>query len=199
VSIGLAVTAGSGIVLSYLLFSSALLDSSSQRRGHTQSTSESTMTHGTTNATAAMMNVSDARAKPHREEGQLLFTPSLYSQRAQLVHNVLQRYACCRIVDAGCSRGDLLLFLMNVCLLSHVQLTHVTAIDIDEGVLRKAAQVLPFSGFSITAYTQNCHGQLLQGNLASCATVPAEWLPYPHPLLSLFMKIKKGRGLQWMP
>ncbi|KPA78635.1 unspecified product [Leptomonas pyrrhocoris] len=135
--------------------------------------------------TANSALASDAKVEREEEDG-LVFNPPLYSQRAQLVHRVLQRYSCRRIIDAGCSRGDLLQFLMHASSLSHVQLTAVTAIDIDGEALREVSKVLPFSSFTVASYTADCTVQCIQGDLTSCVTVPAEWLPYPLSLSSSF-------------
>lgn len=119
-----------------------------------------------------------AKTSTDRGEEGLAFSPPLYSQRAQLVQRVLQRYACRRLVDAGCSYGDLLLYLMHASSLSHLQLTEVTAIDLDRHALAAAANALPFSSaVSLAAFTEDCTLQCLHGDLASSAPIPATWLP----------------------
>ncbi|KAL7705642.1 hypothetical protein N2W54_005519 [Lotmaria passim] len=126
----------------------------------------------------AITDTVQAKAEHQQEEEGLSFNPPLYSQRAQVALNVLKRYACRRVVDAGCACGDLLLFVMHACSLHHTQLTEVTAIDLDEEALRKTDRTLPHSAFSVASFTEDCAVQCIHGDLTSSATIPAEWLPY---------------------
>ncbi|KAH9589332.1 Methyltransferase type 11 [Trypanosoma melophagium] len=70
------------------------------------------------------------------------FNPPLYIQRAHEVYELLQKHQCFSFIDAGCSRGDLLRFLL-ISQLCEYSFSNVVAIDVDENSLREASRAAP--------------------------------------------------------
>lgn len=96
-----------------------------------------------------------------------MFYPPLYSQRAHVALRTLERFRCHRIVDAGCSRGDLLQFIINAASLQAWQPTDVAAIDIDAGALTEAAAVVPPAWAPTVLYSEDARIRFVQGDLTT--------------------------------
>ncbi|KEG06932.1 methyltransferase type 12 [Trypanosoma grayi] len=93
------------------------------------------------------------------------FYPPLYLQRAQKILQVLQEHECRSFIDAGCSSGELLRFLL-FSQLRERSFSHVVAIDVDEVSLLKAGRTAPPPVvLSSAALLRPMHIDFVQGDL----------------------------------
>ncbi|ORC92739.1 methyltransferase type 12 [Trypanosoma theileri] len=93
------------------------------------------------------------------------FNPPLNIQRAHKVLELLEKHNCRSFIDAGCSRGDLLRFLLFSQLREH-SFSNVVAIDMNENLLREASRTAPPSvSFSLVALLHPMQVDFILGDL----------------------------------
>nr|CCC94294.1 unnamed protein product [Trypanosoma congolense IL3000] len=98
-------------------------------------------------------------------QGPPVFSPPLYIQRAQKVLHLLKGSRCSSFIDAGCSRGEMLRYLLTAQLQENT-FSRVLAIDVDEESLYDASgMIASFSTSSPFALLHPMHVQFVHGDL----------------------------------
>lgn len=100
------------------------------------------------------------------DQHELSFRPPLYSQRAELVRRLLEEYHCCRIVDAGCSVGDLTKLLL-MSSLTHTQIQYLAAIDLNRSSLQAMLLNAREVSSAFVGHTTDAEVQLIWGDLTT--------------------------------